>query len=552
MGVVRRKTALVLVSLLITSTMLLGIRLTSAEQPILKIGIISPYGLPHGEFSFGGTPAGAELAALDINNTGGIDIGGTKYLVKLVYRDEHCYPTIDPAGAYASTMQLIRDEGCRIIVGGFRTECTVEIIHAVLDWNAANPGDKAILLINGASTNELCVDWTQPGNEAYRYIFRVNPVNGTMLFKTLVGYLQGYLIPYKLAPMYGATRNPGEPKVKYACIAEDLTWTIQICQYLQYVGLGEYAQFVACYRTPSGTTDFTTYLDDAKSKGVALMIDIYTLPDVIALVSQWSAGKYPFVLCGIDVPGQWVKHVDNTRGGCQYEALEDFAGTRTPIIPDSVWYQTMYDGQLPWWGTTAGWWDKIVALCNAWPMYTAWGAYNALLTIKNALETADSLDPFVIIQTFESAETILLNGRGKFTYATHDVFSNEYGPTWTQGYTRAMIVQYVNNTAPTAPFNQAYKGFRKEVVSPIDQPYSRKFKIPPWIYPLADYDIYMDGKINIRDVSRVAAAFGASPGSPRWDIEADVNVDGVINIRDVAAVAAKFGAVYEPWPLPDP
>lgn len=545
-----RKIALVLIPLLITS-MLLGMNWASAQPQTLKIGIISPYGLPHGELAAGGTPAGAELAAWDINASGGINIGGTTYYIDLVYRDEHCYPTIDPDGARASVQELIA-EGCRIIIGGFRTETTGPIIDEVLSWNTEHPGDEVILLINGASTDGLCVDWTQPGNEAYRYVFRVNPVNGTTLFSNVLGFLVGYLIPYKLAPMYGATPNPGEPKVKYACIAEDLTWTQDICDYLQYVGLGPYAQFVEVYRTPAGTTDFTPYLEDAKSKGVALMVHIYTLPDVIALASQWHAGQYPFLLIGIDVPGQWMKHVDNTGGLCEYEALLDFSGVRTPIVPDSVWYQAMYDGELPWWGTTAGWWDRFVGNFSAWPMYTAWGAYNALLTLKNALEQAGTLNSDQIVLTLEAMESIELNGIAKFTYETHDVYSSEYGPIWSEGYTRAMVVQWLNNTKPDAPLNIAYKGFRKEVVSPIDQPYSRKFKIPPWIYPLADWDINFDGKVDIKDIARAARAFGAYPGDPRWDLECDINVDGKIDIKDVAAVAKNFGAVYQPWPLPDP
>jgi len=542
-----KKIALVLIPLLITSTMLLSLPWTSAEPEILKIGIISPYGLPHGEIMYGGTPAGAELAALEINATGGINIGGTQYLIDLVYRDEHCYPTIDPDAARQSVQELIA-EGCRIIIGGFRTETTSPIIDEVLKWNNAHPGDEVILLINGASTDDLCVNWTASGNEAYRFIFRVNPVNGTMLFSAILGYLQGYLIPYKLAPMYGAGPNPGDPKVKYAVIAEDLTWTIDICNYLQYIGLGNLTQWVATYRTPAGTTDFTTYLDDAAAKGAALMVHIYTLPDVVYLVSQWGAGQYPFILVGIDVPGQWVAHVDNTMGLCQYEAVLDFSGTRTPIIPDSLWYT----GELPWWGTTEGWWDRFVGNFSAWPMYTAWGAYNALLTLKNALEQAGSLDPFDIVLALEETETTEVNGIARFTYQTHDVFSNEYGPLWTQGYTRAMVVQWINNSAPDAPLNIAYKGFRKEVLSPIDQPYSRKFKFPPWIYQYADYDINFDGKVDVRDIFAAAKAYGSYPGVPNWNLECDVITDGKVDVRDIFAIALNYGASAEVWPLPDP
>lgn len=54
-------------------------------------------------------------------------------------------------------------------------------------------------------------------------------------------------------------------------------------------------------------------------------------------------------------------------------------------------------------------------------------------------------------------------------------------------------------------------------------------------------DINGDGKVDIRDVSCVAAAFGSFPGHPRWNPDADLNRDGSVNIRDVSIVCANFG-----------
>lgn len=51
----------------------------------------------------------------------------------------------------------------------------------------------------------------------------------------------------------------------------------------------------------------------------------------------------------------------------------------------------------------------------------------------------------------------------------------------------------------------------------------------------------IDIKVDIRDVSRAAAAFGSMPGHPRWEPSCDVNDDFKVNIRDISAVASKFG-----------
>ena len=50
-----------------------------------------------------------------------------------------------------------------------------------------------------------------------------------------------------------------------------------------------------------------------------------------------------------------------------------------------------------------------------------------------------------------------------------------------------------------------------------------------------------DGKVDIRDISLVAKAFGSVPGTPAWNPNCDINNDGRIDIRDISIVAKHFG-----------
>jgi len=56
-----------------------------------------------------------------------------------------------------------------------------------------------------------------------------------------------------------------------------------------------------------------------------------------------------------------------------------------------------------------------------------------------------------------------------------------------------------------------------------------------------------DGRVDIKDVSIIAKAFGTYPGHERWNSEADITgstylvPDGVVDIRDVAIVSKNFG-----------
>jgi hypothetical protein len=158
------------------------------------------------------------------------------------------------------------------------------------------------------------------------------------------------------------------------------------------------------------------------------------------------------------------------------------------------------------------------------------------MVLKKALETAGTLDPATVIATLEAQETFVLNGKSKFT-STHDVFSNEYGSTWTQGYTRAFMVQWLNIGGK----------FVKAVVYPADQPYSRRLVLPPWMYPIYLYDLNLDKKVDMKDIILAIGAFGATPGDPRWNFGfADVNLDGKVDMKDIIIVIGKFGTIGQP------
>jgi hypothetical protein len=50
-----------------------------------------------------------------------------------------------------------------------------------------------------------------------------------------------------------------------------------------------------------------------------------------------------------------------------------------------------------------------------------------------------------------------------------------------------------------------------------------------------------DCKVDAKDVSGAAAAFGAKPGDLKWWSVADIVRDYKINAKDIAAIASKFG-----------
>lgn len=514
-------------ALLLIGTMIIAVPIKAFDGQI-KIGIIGPVGLPH--WSPAGMKEGAELARNEINTAGGVSLPGGNYEIVLAFGDEKAYPTPDPDGAAAEVERLITVEGCQVIIGGFRTEVVTAMVEKAASYGVP-------FIINGASTDELIADTVGSDYATYKYTYRINPVNSTTLFYTIAGSIAYYLIPYKLLPLYGhdLDGNPATPdQVRVAVIAEDLEWTQTMYYYLTnplvypYV-LGPNVNITYAARVPDGTTNFVPYMTSLIGSQARLVIHIFSGVSGVPFIATWSAMNVSALPVGINVLAQLKSHWDTVSGACEYETILDFSGTGTPIIP----------------GKTEVFWDDFVAytdpdgpgpLEGQWPIYPAWGAYDAIFSLKEAFEATGSTDKDIILAHFEtpSYQRQGLNGIFKFT-SLHDVLSNEPGPVWTQGLVRAMLVQWG-------------RGGLKEVVSPVDQVYSKKWAIPPWMYPLIE-DITYDGKVDIKDIALAAKAFGTVPGDTRWEKEADINFDDKVDIKDIATIAKKFGTTIA-LPLP--
>ena len=484
----------------------------------IKIGIIGPVGLPH--WSPAGMKEAAEMAAEEINDAGGVHLADGDYEIVLVFGDEKCYPTPDPAGAALEMERLISVEGCEFIIGGFRSEVTGAMIDVAMDYGVP-------FIINGASTEEFLTETVPVNYERYKYLFRIMPTNGTDLFYTVAGGAQ-FLLAAKLLPLYGHDLGGPNPQVKVAVVMEDLKWTETMYYALTTPAvyphvLGPYANVTYSARIPDGTLDCSPWLTDIKNSEARLIIHIFSGVTGVPFIIQWRTMEVQALPLGINVMAQLQTHWDTTGGACEYEAtLGTPGGTRTPIIP----------------GVTEVFWDNFVAKSGgAWPIYTAFGAYNAMNLLVEAFEATGTKDKDALVAfwedpAFESTAGIT-QPRFKFT-SIHDVYVTEEGPYWTEGWARALVVQW--------------QAGLMEVVSPVDQPYSKRWSIPPWMYELTT-DLNFDGTVNIMDISTGAVAFGTKPGDLRWQMEADINGDGTINIIDIAAIAKDFGKSVS-LPLP--
>jgi hypothetical protein len=535
-----KKTLAVAITMLLTVTVFF-IPQASKAQIIgnIKVGIIGPQALSTHWYP-SGMWAGASMAAAEINASGGVYLssgpnGAGYYAIQLVKGHEHAITgvggTPEPGEAYLEMLRLVdpAQENCTIVIGGFRTECVLGgIIPAAAAYGTP-------YIINGASTDNPALT----NVTAWPYIWRMNPVNSTTLFRTIAGALGYFLLPNKLTPLFGCDRdgNPVTPnQTAVAVVSEDLSWTVTMHTYLSnpaiYPGiLGPLANVTYAARIPSTETDFSTYIDGINASKARLVIHIFSGPAGQGFINAFGSAQVKAMPVGINVMGQIEPYWFLTSGLCDYESVLNFAGTATPIVP----------------GVTDVFWNNFVGNFSAWPMYTAWGGYDGVYAVAEAYEAIGSTNKVALKAHLEdpSYERSGLNGRFRYT-SNHDVFSNEPGPIWTQGFVRAMMVQWQVQWSGATPI-----GGRMEVVCPVDQAYSKKWAIPPTMYPLVE-DITYDGRVDMRDVGAAARAFGTYPGHARWEKEADINFDNVCDMRDIGAIARKFGTSVSLPALPCP
>lgn len=528
-----------LVTLFLVTTVFSGIQ-TKAAAKDLKIGVVGPVGM----IQWDGLWEGAQMARDKINDAGGLTLGGDTYTVVLVDIDSHAYPVIDPAAGVVELMAVVDD--LDFVIGGFRSECVFPMVEAFCDWAVTKNGTAAkqpVWYIAGAATDELMVNVNNTSTNKYKVMFRVTPMSTSVLIGSLLGVMAGWVLGHQLVPMYGIP-------VKTYMVIENLVWADAMPgafpYYLAYPGgaAAPFCDFVGSARPAWDETDFSAILSDIEAKDARLVIHVFSALGGAPFIKQFGEREIPAVACGINVESQRAEFYDTIGGKCEYESFLASVGSRTPI-----WES------LGWGTATQDFWDEYNLEFGHSPLYTAWGSYDGIMGFSEFFEnnlTTWTEDYDNYISTLASQERRGLLGSFKFT-PNHDVYAVDTLDTWpAPHYVRTQIPQWQDGNL--------------EVVWPRDQTYSRKYKIPPYMYdhiesdwfgtldltPPHDPTIGPDGLVDSSDLAGTLVWQSA----PYPLLEADMDGNNFINILDISKVAINYGynasapENYGQWPLP--
>lgn len=105
-----------------------------AEGNVIKVGVAGPMQFVHGEHHW----LGAQMAADEINEAGGVQVGEETYQIELVKVDTNELLSVDDAAT--AIERAINVDNVDFIVGSIRTEAAQAMQEVAMDHQKSIPG----------------------------------------------------------------------------------------------------------------------------------------------------------------------------------------------------------------------------------------------------------------------------------------------------------------------------------------------------------------------------------------------------------------------------
>jgi branched-chain amino acid transport system substrate-binding protein len=359
-----------------------------AAEPIV-IGVPTSLGFLEGKEAH----KVVQMAVSEINAKGGVNVGGTKRLIKVVATDlRDAAPGVPvPEALLGLEKMILEQKPVAIVVGPFRSEALIAGMDIIAKYKTPMLGTIAM---SPGSEAKLKKD-----PEKYKYIFRtcLNAVH-------LVKYLAGNM----------ALINQEFGFNKVYVMHQDVAWARATAglvkkMYFDKAGwevLGEEAY-------PTGTSDFSSALMKARANGAQVIMPIFDMPQSGILVKQWKSMKIPALLAGFISPlagSEAWNTFDGKIGGSMNSIFELGSAIDSPKVPQSVEFYQKYK-------KTYG--KALQAGHGPAP------AYESVYILAEAIERAGSLDPDAIVAELQKTDRMGVMGRIKYDQGNQVVYGND-------------------------------------------------------------------------------------------------------------------------------
>jgi branched-chain amino acid transport system substrate-binding protein len=348
-----------------------------SAEPIV-IGVPTSLGFLEGKEAH----KAVQIAVSEINAKGGVNVGGTKRMLKVVAADlRDAAPGVPVPEALLGLEKIILEQKpAAIVVGPFRSEALIAGMDIIAKYKVPMLGTVAM-----SPTTEKMI---KENPEKYKYVFRTC-LNGVFLVK----YLAGNMV--LINKQFGFN--------KVYIMHQDVAWArggAGVTKKVFFDKAGWEVLGMEAY--PTGTTDFSSGLMKARAAGAQVIMPIFDMPQSGILVKQWKAMKIPAIMAGFISPlagSQAWETFNGKIGGAMNTIFEIGNSMSSPKVPKSQTFTNKYRA-------TFG--KDIQSGHGVSP------SYESVYILAEAIERAGSLDPDAIVAELEKTDRMGVMGRVKY------------------------------------------------------------------------------------------------------------------------------------------
>ena len=349
------------------------------------IGIPTDVTNPHGQAQI----EGVKLAVKEINEAGGVTVGGERYKFKVEVVDtRELKPGVPVEEALRATEKLILEKKADVIIGTVRSEAAI----ACLDLIAAKY-KKPWISCDGVWSPTF-TKLIKENYEKYKYAFRIHG-NVAQAFKILIPFVK------ELREKYGWNA--------FFIMVQDVKWARDGGDYTKMLLEKEGFECKGYLRYPTGATDFTAGLRELEESGARILILWIDMPELTILLRDWRERKIKALPIGymgaLHAPGIWKE----AKGVVEYAVpmTTTVGGVKARV---NEWHDKFLEAFQKEYG------HEPMAACAA-------DAYMATYVMKDAIERAGRLDSDAIVRALEETDMVGIFGKVRFDRESHEVIA---------------------------------------------------------------------------------------------------------------------------------
>jgi branched-chain amino acid transport system substrate-binding protein len=340
-----------------------------AQSGPIRIGVPTAMQLQVGR----DTQDGIKMAIDDLNAKGGVL--GRK--LEMVVADE----TENPETGISAIKKLTADEKSDVLVGGYTSGVTLAQLPHI---SAA----KTIYLGVGAASPAITAKVKQDYDN-YKYVFRVGPINAANQARELTGFISTFV--------------KGELGIsKIAIVGENAKWVQDLVPVLKKGATEAGADIRATEFFDTQTSDFSPLFSKIKDSGAQYLVVVLSHASSDIFAKQWNDSRFPMPYGGIDVKSMDGDFCERIGGKSVGQLAANFA-VRAPLTARTIPF-----------------FDEFKKRTNRSPVYTAFGANDAVYIYADAVKRAGTTDPEKVIKELEKTNYVGIPGIIQFD-DSHDV-----------------------------------------------------------------------------------------------------------------------------------